>query len=301
MTAQIPEITVAMPVYNSEIYLEEALECILAQSFKNFEVIISDNCSTDRTCEIVENFAAKDSRVQLIKQEENIGAMANFGALLEYAQGKYFLWRAYDDWSDENYIEELHQLMSNNPECALAVPRIQLVNPDKSLSTSIKYPNLPVRLDMKRIKKLLKASQPGWIYGLYRLPELRSAFKQAYEGFPHIWAQDHLIILPFLLHNQVQGTNNTVFYQRITGIGGTTYRPKTLITRWKLVRDFYLYCRQCLSQSTLKTTEKRRLFWPIIVYTNGRSEKFKRVVRPFLAWPFIRPYEILSGKDTGRY
>ncbi len=301
MTEPIPEITVAMPVFNAEVFLAESLECIISQNFKNFEVIVSDNCSSDSTIDIVKEFAAKDHRIRLITQTKNIGAMANYGALLDCAKGKYFLWRSYDDLSDKNYLQELHGLISSNPECALAVPKVVRIFPDKSVSSSKEYPDIEFVDKIDLVKKLLKSSQTGWMYGLFRLPEIREAYRKAVDGFEHTWAQDNLILLPFLLQGQVRGTNNTTFYQRETGIGDSKYRPKTLVDRWELVRDFYFFSRNCLSQSNLSSEEKRKLFFPIVRYTNDRSEKFKKVIRPFFIWLLLRPFEKLSGKKTGWY
>ncbi|MEP4192202.1 MAG: glycosyltransferase, partial [Sneathiella sp.] len=73
MTTEAPEVTIGMPVYNAGAYLAEALESLLSQSFADFEIVVSDNCSTDNTREIVEVFAERDDRVRLIRQKENIG------------------------------------------------------------------------------------------------------------------------------------------------------------------------------------------------------------------------------------
>jgi glycosyltransferase involved in cell wall biosynthesis len=67
-----------MPVYNEERYLEQALQSLLSQSFGNFELIFSDNASTDRTCEICLTYAAKDPRVPYSRMETNLGSSVNF-------------------------------------------------------------------------------------------------------------------------------------------------------------------------------------------------------------------------------
>ena len=72
-----PKISIGMPVYNGENYLERAIECVLAQTFEDFELILCDNASTDRTRAICVTYAARDKRVRCIRHEENIGAAAN--------------------------------------------------------------------------------------------------------------------------------------------------------------------------------------------------------------------------------
>ena len=76
-----------MPVYNGELFIKKAIESILAQTFTDFELIISDNLSTDSTQEICQNFLKKDNRIRIFKQKENIGVHRNFNFLLSQAKG----------------------------------------------------------------------------------------------------------------------------------------------------------------------------------------------------------------------
>jgi len=72
------KLSIGMPVYNGELFIERAIESILAQTFTDFELIISDNASTDSTQEICQNFSKKDDRIRIFKQEKNIGVHRNF-------------------------------------------------------------------------------------------------------------------------------------------------------------------------------------------------------------------------------
>jgi glycosyltransferase involved in cell wall biosynthesis len=93
-----------MPVYNGERYIRDALDALLAQTYTDFELIISDNASTDRTGAICEAYAARDARIRYIRQPENIGATANFRYVLDRAEGGFFMWAAYDDWWKPDFI-----------------------------------------------------------------------------------------------------------------------------------------------------------------------------------------------------
>ena len=97
-----PKISIGMPVYNGENYLAQALRAILSQTFTDFELIISDNASTDATQRICETFAAEDSRVRYFRNSRNIGIEPNFNAAFEPARGKYFMWTAHDDLLEPN-------------------------------------------------------------------------------------------------------------------------------------------------------------------------------------------------------
>lgn len=105
-TANVPLLSVGYPVYNGEKYMRESIDCILGQTFKDFELIISDNKSTDSTQQICEEYAQKDSRVRYVRQEENIGAPGNFNAVFELSRGEYFKWASYDDLIYPTFLEK---------------------------------------------------------------------------------------------------------------------------------------------------------------------------------------------------
>ena len=102
---KVPQVSIGMPVYNGEPFISEALDSLLDQTFTDFELIISDNASTDSTEAICRQYAAKDSRIRYVRQAENLGAPANFQFVLDQAVGKYFMWAAADDLQTPNYIE----------------------------------------------------------------------------------------------------------------------------------------------------------------------------------------------------
>jgi len=86
----MPEITVGMPVYNGEQFVEESIKSVLAQTFDDFELLISDNCSTDRTAEICREYAARDRRIRYWCNDRNLGAAGNYNILYEQAAAPFF-------------------------------------------------------------------------------------------------------------------------------------------------------------------------------------------------------------------
>jgi len=103
-SGHIPTISIGMPVYNGAQYVREALDSLLAQTFTDFELIISDNASIDGTQAICEEYALRDPRVRYVRQSENKGAMANFKFVLDCAQADSFMWAAYDDLWAPSYL-----------------------------------------------------------------------------------------------------------------------------------------------------------------------------------------------------
>lgn len=105
-STKTPQISIGMPVYNGEPFIREALDSLLAQTFKDFELIISDNASTDGTEALCREYADKDARIRYVRQPENRGGWANFQFVLDEAVGGYFMWAAADDWWSNNWLAE---------------------------------------------------------------------------------------------------------------------------------------------------------------------------------------------------
>ena len=110
-----PKISIVMPVYNSEKYLQESIKSILYQTFKDFEFIIVDDCSTDGSLEIIKSY--EDERIRLIQNEKNLGTVKSRNIGLKKAEGKYVAILDADDFSDNvrlkmqfDYLEKNHHL-----------------------------------------------------------------------------------------------------------------------------------------------------------------------------------------------
>lgn len=108
-----PAVSIGMPVYNGAQYIREALDSLLAQTFTDFELVISDNASSDATQVICEEFARRDSRIRYVRQSENKGAAANFRFVLDCAQADLFMWAAYDDLWAPNYLMDATALLAD--------------------------------------------------------------------------------------------------------------------------------------------------------------------------------------------
>ncbi|MDJ0792634.1 MAG: glycosyltransferase [Woeseiaceae bacterium] len=104
---RLPKVTIGLPVYNGELFLHEALSSLREQTFQDFELIISDNASTDSTADIIARHAAADSRIRAVRQAENIGAHDNFLFVLSEARAELFMWASHDDIWEENWLEVL--------------------------------------------------------------------------------------------------------------------------------------------------------------------------------------------------
>lgn len=121
-----PRVSIGMPVFNGEATLEHAMRALLAQDFDDFELIISDNASTDRSIEIVQDLARRDPRIRLHRQPHNVGANPNYNGLIDLARGTYFKWASANDWCEPSMIGKLVAVLDDRPDVVLAYPRTRL-------------------------------------------------------------------------------------------------------------------------------------------------------------------------------
>jgi glycosyltransferase involved in cell wall biosynthesis len=119
-----PKLTIGMPVYNGELFIKKAIESILAQTFTDFELIISNNSSTDSTEEICQEFIDRDNRIQIHTQKKNIGIHRNFNFLLSKAKGEYFAWAAVDDYLDNDFMGKNLKILESNKSVVSSVGKI---------------------------------------------------------------------------------------------------------------------------------------------------------------------------------
>ena len=115
-----PRVSIGMPVYNGERYLATAIESILAQTFPDFELIISDNASTDRTEEICRSYATRDTRIRYYRNEQNLGSNRNFNQAFGLATCPYFMWAAHDDLRAPDFVARCVNALDANPDVVLA-------------------------------------------------------------------------------------------------------------------------------------------------------------------------------------
>ena len=123
-----PTVSVGLPIYNGERYLESALRSLLAQTFEDFELVISDNASTDRTEEICRDFLATDPRVRYHRNHKNIGGSPNHNRVRELSRGRYFMWASDDDLRAPTYLERCLDILEENPNLVICYTKTQRID-----------------------------------------------------------------------------------------------------------------------------------------------------------------------------
>lgn len=128
-----PRVSIGMPAFNSEANIGSAIECFLGQTFGDFELIVSDNASTDGTRDVVERYRMLDKRVRYERQSVNVGANPNYTYVARLARGEFFKWTSSSDWCAPTFLESCIDLMIRHDDTVLVVPRTRLFEYDPSV------------------------------------------------------------------------------------------------------------------------------------------------------------------------
>ena len=128
MTADRRLLSIGLPVYNGERYLSQSLDSLLAQTFADFEVIVSDNASTDSTQEICREYASLDPRIRYCRSPVNVGAPQNYKRAFDESSGRYFKWHTSDDLVGPQFVERCMDALTADPRIVLVYTKSQLVD-----------------------------------------------------------------------------------------------------------------------------------------------------------------------------
>ncbi|MGA9120180.1 MAG: glycosyltransferase [Bacteroidota bacterium] len=120
----LPVVSIGVPLYNAENFVEQALDSLIGQTWTDLEIIISDNASTDRTEEICRRYAASDQRIRYYRNDVNVGAGRNYNRVFELSRGKFFKWAAHDDVCAPEFVERCLKVLEERPDVVLAFPRM---------------------------------------------------------------------------------------------------------------------------------------------------------------------------------
>jgi glycosyltransferase involved in cell wall biosynthesis len=112
----LPLVSVGFPVYNGGSRFPKALDALVAQTYPNIEIVISDNCSTDGTGAVAESYCKHHSHIRYCRNSSNIGAPLNFQRTLDLARGEYFMWAADDDLWEPTFVSKIMEGLLSDPE-----------------------------------------------------------------------------------------------------------------------------------------------------------------------------------------
>jgi glycosyltransferase involved in cell wall biosynthesis len=120
----MPRVSIGLPVYNGSRYLRECLDSLVRQTFRDIEIVICDNASTDGTEGICRDLAARDPRIRYYRNDSNLGAGRNYNMTFELSRGEFFKWAAHDDLCAPRFIEACVERLDREPDAVLAFPQM---------------------------------------------------------------------------------------------------------------------------------------------------------------------------------
>jgi glycosyltransferase involved in cell wall biosynthesis len=214
MSTRQPTISVGMPVYNGEQYLALSIDSVLAQSYGDFELIISDNASSDATESICRRYAGQDSRIRYVRNERNIGASGNYNQLFRLARGRYFRWFNADDLSSPRLHELCLKTIEEHPDASMVYGKTDIIDGEGRFLSHYED-RLDLRQESAAERFMAYFKQVGLtnaIYGLMRCEALGRTGLMGNGRFP---AVDTNLMAELALQGKLIEIPETLFYRRM--------------------------------------------------------------------------------------
>ncbi|MEU2233735.1 glycosyltransferase family 2 protein [Streptomyces vietnamensis] len=209
MTAR-PRLTVGLPVYNGEEYLAESLDALLGQTYGDFELVVSDNASTDGTQDIAREYAARDPRVRYIRLPRNIGATPNHNRVFAECRTELFKWASHDDLYARDLLRRCVEALDERPEVILAHADQAVIDEDGQVKVPYEYglatasPKAPVRF-----RSMLFEPGGDDFYGVIRADVLRRV--KPMDSYHHA---DRTFVSEIGLHGPFHQVPELLYFRR---------------------------------------------------------------------------------------
>jgi glycosyltransferase involved in cell wall biosynthesis len=208
-----PPVSLGMPVFDGEAHLAETLRCLADQTFGDYELLISDNASTDATAEICHEFMRDDPRISYHRNERNLGAAANYNLVFHKTSGRYFKWVSYDDLLAPEYLARCTEVLDDAPESvALCYPRAYIIDGQGEI---IREHDDDFMIHGDRPSQRLREFARRWnmcnpCFGLHR----RSVLAQTRLVEPYI-SSDVTLLAEIAMRGEFWELPERLFYRRI--------------------------------------------------------------------------------------
>lgn len=212
-TGNAPRLSIGLPVYNGERYLSGAIDSLLGQTFEDFELIISDNASTDRTEAICREFARRDPRVHYHRSIKNRGISWNHNRLVDLARGEYFKWVGHDDIYHPDMLRRCVEVLDRDPDLVLcSVWEIEIDADGNVIRELAHWPQATASpRPHERFRAILRGLTGGGhdAYGVIRTDVLR---RTPLTGTA--FSNDRAMIAELALHGPFHRLPDTMLYWR---------------------------------------------------------------------------------------
>jgi glycosyltransferase involved in cell wall biosynthesis len=283
-TENEPRLAIGLPVYNGAAYLAESIEALLGQTYTDFELIISDNASTDATESICRRYATQDPRVRYIRQPRNIGAIPNHNAVFAASRTELFKWASDDDLYARDLVERCVASLDEQPDVVLAHSWTALIDDAGTVVEAMPYPLATSSPDVGvRFRSMLFDDGGDDDYGVIRADVLRRI--PPYDSYHR---SDRTIIAELALHGRFHQVPEWLYFRRQHGgsIEATqrTIREKAVAwdprraSRWRhpvvrLLGEYVWAYVAAILRSPLSVSEQVACFRGLVSWLAGRAAR----------------------------
>ncbi len=226
-----PRVSVGLPVYNGARYLPEALDSLLSQTFTNFELLVSDNGSSDETAEICRAYARQDERIRYHRSPSNRGAAWNYNRVLALATGKYFKWAAHDDVCLPPFLERCVEALEAQPSSVVLAYPGSRIRWEEGGTEWKHYENLDLRQAKphERLSQLvLNLDMSHAIFGVIR----RDALLRT-RGIGSYPSSDWVLLAELALLGEFHEVPECLFVRRVhTGMSREANATEREVAEW---------------------------------------------------------------------
>lgn len=207
-----PRVSIGMPVYNGGKFLKETLDSILTQTFKDFELIISDNASTDQTANICHEYMVKDRRIRYYRNENNFGASWNYNRVFQLSVGEYFKWAAADDLFAPQFLLLCVDILDRDPQVVVCYSETKIIDEYGTIiSRYYDGLNLQDEAPIKRFIKLIKSLKMcNAVFGL-----MRSSILKKTPLIGNYISSDSCLIAELSLYGKFFEIPEQLFFRRL--------------------------------------------------------------------------------------
>jgi glycosyltransferase involved in cell wall biosynthesis len=206
-------VSIGLPVYNGERYLETALESILAQTYGDFELIVSDNASQDRTGEICLDYGSRDARIRYSRTEFNLGAAANYNRVFAASRGRYFKWAAHDDVYAPEFLSRCLETLESNPLAVLCYsPAIFIDEGGAEIGRETPTGDYSDPSRSRRFRSWVMEKRRGWCHPITGV--IRSDILRRTRLIGAFVSSDVTLVGELALWGEVHRTEEYLFYRR---------------------------------------------------------------------------------------
>jgi polysaccharide pyruvyl transferase WcaK-like protein/glycosyltransferase involved in cell wall biosynthesis len=282
-----PRLSVGLPTYNGEEYLASALDSLLAQTFTDFELIISDNASTDATESIARAYAARDPRIRYVRHPQNRGSAFNHTYVIREARGEYFKWASDDDLYAPDLLERCVEALDARPEIPMAHAWTASIDATGDIVAKLPYV-LETDSDspVTRFRSLLYTDGGDDIYGV-----IRTRIVQEMPDYGSFYHSDRTFVAELALHGPFHQVPDHLYFRREhSGRGGQASLSMRRIvsildparaSAWRhpkvrLVAEYLAAYVAAIRRAPIGPRQKAGCLWALLGWIAGYARRLRR-------------------------